>query len=151
LKRIFFFFMSWLGSSFGRPSQPPTPEDTWAPPDHLPPRIDGHSRHVLACVPPPVTTGAPPPPHHSPPAPRPIPSEMAVSTTNMAHYHRCSFPSDARPPRSTSNPIKGHPGIPSSNRSSPLLLAPFLILERPAPKLSPPPPSLLMRSHSAAF
>jgi hypothetical protein len=64
----------------GRCSQPPPLTDTRAPPRS-------------SFSPAPLTAGASPP-YHSPPPPRPIPPETTASTIIMAHYHRCSFPSD---------------------------------------------------------
>jgi hypothetical protein len=80
-----------------------------------------------ACTPPPgaasapVTAGAPTP-HHSPPPPRPIPFRNGRLHSIMAHHRRRPFPSDALPPRSTSDPLKGQGARPSSPHSS---LPPF--------------------------
>jgi hypothetical protein len=53
----------------------------------------------------PVTAGAPTL-QHSPPPPRPIPFRNGRLHSIMAHHRRRPFPSDARPPRSPSDPIK---------------------------------------------
>jgi hypothetical protein len=67
----------------------------------------------------PITAGAPPPlvtPHHHPGR---SPSETAAFMTIMAHHRHHPFLSNAWPPRSPSDHIKGCPGIHSSHRSSP--------------------------------
>jgi hypothetical protein len=65
-----------------------------------------------------VTAGAPTP-HHSPPPPRSIPFRNGHLHSIMTHLYRHLFPSDAWPPRSPSDPIKGQGARPSSPHSSP--------------------------------
>jgi hypothetical protein len=66
----------------------------------------------------PVTARAPTP-HHSPPPPRLFPFRYDCLHSIMAHHRRRPFPSDARPPRSPFDPIKGRGACPSSRHSSP--------------------------------
>jgi hypothetical protein len=66
----------------------------------------------------PVMAGAPTP-HHSPPPPQSIPFRNGRLHSIGAHHRRHPFPSDARPPRSPSDPIKGQGARLSSLHSSP--------------------------------
>jgi hypothetical protein len=116
-------------STLGRPRQsaPPSLVDTRAPSDRLPPRAKRPTppppprvrvRHLPAPPFAPKTAGAPPSslPTTTPTDPLP---KRPLPPPSWRRHHRRSFPSVARPPRSPSNPIKGHLGIPSSHRFSP--------------------------------